>query len=154
MKKSKLLIAYASMLVAVVTALFIMNSSSHAHREDADYDKLVERLNYSTFEEFEVKKEEKDTFVLFVGQDGCGACEDLMPTLLEISSQDKVRQNIYYMNIQSSNNDSIKTDYGVIATPTLLFIQNGKVVHRMEGSAGENKDKKLIKKQFRNLNLI
>lgn len=156
MKKSRLIVAYSAIFLSMISALFIISISDEHHNEneEADYGELVTKLRYSTFEEFEVKKEKKDTFVLFVGQEGCGACKELLPTLLEMSNKNRRSQSIFYLDIERVNNSSIKTDYGITATPTMLFIKDGKIVDRLEGSAGEEMDAKLLLDQFESLNFI
>lgn len=78
----------------------------------------------------------KKSFILYAGSPRCSHCIELMPHLLEYIESSKIE--IYYLNSQTA---TYQENYGYFleeldlrATPTFLFIKEGKVIHREVGS--------------------
>jgi predicted bacteriocin transport accessory protein len=89
-----------------------------------------------TYELTKAFLESKKSFILYAGSPRCTHCINLMPSLLEYIESSKVE--IYYLNSLTA---TYQENYGYFleeldlkATPTFLFIKEGKVIHREVGT--------------------
>ncbi len=64
--------------------------------------------------------------------DWCGPCKMLAPILEELKDEIKI------IKVNVDQNEEIAMKYGVMSIPTLVFLKEGKLVHKMVGFS--NKD--------------
>lgn len=78
-----------------------------------------------SFKEFKQKIDNKDSFVLYIGNDHCSHCNKYMPTLKKVLEDYKV--TIYHIDNRKLKDDYIKfKEYiNISGTPTIVFIENG-----------------------------
>lgn len=66
----------------------------------------------------------------------CGPCKMIAPVLEKIASE--YEGKLIVAKVNTDENPDWATRYGVQGIPTLLFVQNGKVVHRQTGALPES----------------
>ncbi|MEB3219100.1 MAG: thioredoxin domain-containing protein [Nostocales cyanobacterium 94392] len=64
----------------------------------------------------------------------CGLCHIIKPLLLQFKSQ--CGEEIKLVDVNADDNFKLSTTYRLKTLPTLLLIQNGIVVYRLEGFRG------------------
>lgn len=64
----------------------------------------------------------------------CGLCRIIKPLLLQFKSQ--CGEEIKLVGVNADNNFKLSTAYRLTTLPTLLLIENGIVLHRLEGFSG------------------
>ena len=72
----------------------------------------------------------------------CGPCRMVAPTLDKIAQEHAGKLLVAKVNTDENNQWAMK--YGVQGIPTMLFVANGKVVHRQVGALPERVLKDLI----------
>lgn len=68
------------------------------------------------------------------GAPWCGLCHIIKPLLLQFKSQ--CGEEIKLVDVNADDNFKLSTTYRLKTLPTLLLIQNGTVVYRLEGFRG------------------
>lgn len=66
----------------------------------------------------------------------CGPCRMVAPILDKVSKE--YAGKLVVAKVNTDENPEWATRYGVEGIPTLLFVSNGKVVHRVVGALPEN----------------
>ena len=80
-------------------------------------------IYYSDFME---KIENKDSFVLVLGSDTCGACAQYKITMEDVMADKKVE--VFYLGIDKLTSDEyskIYSKYVITSTPTTIFFKDG-----------------------------
>lgn len=114
-----------------------------------------EKLVNVSGEDFKKKIENKDTFILIVGKDGCPFCEQYYPVL--ISVLEKYNVTAYRINLTklSAEEKAYLDDIAnVSGTPTTLFIADGKETTTLNRLVGSGVTKKTITSRFKSLGYI
>ena len=62
----------------------------------------------------------------------CGPCRGLSKTLEALSSEYEGKERMSKLNV--AYNPQVSVQFGITATPTLLFIKNGKVIDKQVGA--------------------
>lgn len=70
--------------------------------------------------------------VLFIKKTGCPPCTRLEPSMQTIAN--KYNGLIQTVSLDTAYDPSIYEKYNVDATPTILFVYNGKLVGKVEGA--------------------
>ena len=65
----------------------------------------------------------------------CGPCRMVAPVLEKIAGE--YENKILVAKVNTDENQQYAMQYGVQGIPTLLFIANGKIIHRQVGFGGE-----------------
>jgi len=68
------------------------------------------------------------------GAPWCGLCHIIKPLLLQFKSE--CGEEIKLVDVNADDNFKLSTTYRLKTLPTLLLIQNGTVVYRLEGFRG------------------
>lgn len=100
-----------------------------------------------SFNEFNKKIENKETFVLYVGNKGCHNCVNYEPKLKEVLKEYKI--TIYKLdNSKLSENEFNKLDekFSVSGTPTIMFINEGEEETTLNRIVGDTSKEKTIEK--------
>lgn len=66
----------------------------------------------------------------------CGPCKMIGPIIDEIGKE--YQDRVVVGKVDVDNNDETTTKYGIRNIPTVLFIQNGKVVDKMVGAGAKS----------------
>ena len=90
---------------------------------------MVQKVDSNNFQS-EVIDSDKLTIVDFYA-DWCGPCRKLAPIVEEIEQE--LSDKIKFTKINTDENIEVAKEYQVSGLPTLLVINNGKVVERMVG---------------------
>lgn len=61
----------------------------------------------------------------------CGPCKMVGPIIEEVSEEYK--DKVVVGKVDVDNNDEAATKYGIRNIPTILFIKNGEIVHKVVG---------------------
>jgi thioredoxin 1 len=69
--------------------------------------------------------------LVYFGAPWCGPCRMVEPLLTRFQSTWK--QGIKLVGINADDNLKLSSQYRITTLPTLLFFEDGKVVHRIEG---------------------
>ncbi|BAY85403.1 thioredoxin-related [Calothrix parasitica NIES-267] len=93
---------------------------------------MVLSVNERTFTK-EVLESEVPVLVNFEAP-WCGLCRIIKPLLLQFKSQ--CGEEIKLVGVNADNNFKLSTAYRLTTLPTLLLIENGIVLHRLEGFSG------------------
>ncbi len=119
-----------SLLLAIAILFIFTGCNKDSNLKEISYSKLNTMI------------ENKETFFFVVEKDGCHYCEEYVPKLEEVLSENNVVG--YVINISDlSEEDYEKFDkeYNVGGTPTTIFMVNGKEskMQRYEGNVSEDK---------------
>ena len=80
---------------------------------------------------------DSDTLTIIdVFADWCGPCKKLKPILLELSQEYDI--NVYEMDIDNPENETITGSLKIKCMPTLIFIRNSTEIKRLEGFRSKN----------------
>lgn len=147
MKKSKnLLFGLIILIFICLIIILIFNKDNHAKNGS-----LV-KLSY---QEVLDKVENEDDFILAVSQSTCSHCATYRPKLQEIAKDYGI--DIFYIDYDTEstkNQDKFLKEFDLSgATPTTLFIKNGKevsILSRIEGDLSESK----VIAQFKKMGFI
>lgn len=60
----------------------------------------------------------------------CGPCKTLKP-IVEKFAEDQTEVNVVMLNVDE--NSDIATEFGIRSIPTLIYLENGKIVNRVTG---------------------
>lgn len=104
------------------------------HRTETKYKETKE----ITYEEYEQKISNNETFILLLWQTGCSHCETFEPKLNKIIKQYNLE--IFSLNLHDLSDkeySTIKNKTFVSGTPTTVFIQDGKYVSKVVGDKDE-----------------
>lgn len=92
-------------------------------------EKMAARVNQEQFES-EVLKSELPVLVEFYS-DSCIPCKQLSPILGDL--EDDYEDKIKVVKVNVNFDADLAAEHGVMASPTILFFQNGKEVNRTRG---------------------
>lgn len=79
-----------------------------------------------SFDDLQLKLNDKDTFVLVIGSDTCSACAKYKTTMESVIKENKL--DIYYLDLDSLTEEEyskIYSKYVITSTPTTIFIKDG-----------------------------
>jgi len=96
-----------------------------AELKDLDYQSVLEKIA------------SKNSFVLYIYSDTCGACMSFKPVLEEFIQE---RNVTIYAVAKSLIEKGSPLDKEVRLTPTVLIISGGKTVAQLDPNSGEHKD--------------
>lgn len=66
----------------------------------------------------------------------CGPCKMIAPILAKIAAE--MNGKVVVAKVNTDENSEWAMRYGVQGIPTLLFVANGKILHRQVGAMAEN----------------
>lgn len=72
--------------------------------------------------------------VLDVWSPGCGPCRMMEPVVMDLASEYQGRVKVAELNAAEASRSAARL--GVMGTPTVLFLRNGREVHRVVGFVG------------------
>ena len=70
----------------------------------------------------------------------CGACKRMEPTIEKISKEVKV----YRINVNTEEGEKLAKEFGILGTPTILVVKEGKIRDVIIGTRDYTELKKLI----------
>lgn len=135
LKKGKKKINKGLKIVLIVSISFLIIGIG-ALGYDMYKNRYYKEINYT---EFFKMKEEKESFILVIKQNGCPHCDSYMPKVREITNEYKLK--IYYINTSKFTADESSAFSNFInynGTPTTVFIVSGDEVttsNRIDGNA-------------------
>ncbi len=94
---------------------------------------LIKHANDTNFEA-EVLKSDKPALVDFWAP-WCGPCRMVAPILDKIAQEQEGK--LVVAKVNTDENPEWASRYGVQGIPTMLFVANGKIVHRQVGALSE-----------------
>lgn len=100
-----------------------------------------------TLNEFKEKINNKDSFVLYVGNEKCTHCVSYKPVLEKVL--DDYNINIYHLNnrkLRDKELSEFKNYVSISGTPTVLFIENGEEETTLNRITGETTREETIEK--------
>lgn len=83
-------------------------------------------LKEISYNKFKSMIDKKESFIVYIGQEGCSACAAFNPTFKEVLKEYNI--TAYYINITDLSNDemsSLKDVVSFTGTPTVAFITKG-----------------------------
>lgn len=141
MKKNNIIITITIIGIILITFLVL------SYQENKNNGELIE-LNYDEVTE---KLDNKEDFILVISQSTCSHCATYKPKLKEIAADYDF--DIYFINIDlqsKKNKEKFLKDFHLSgATPTTMFIKNGKedsLLNRIEGDISTKKATEKFKK--------
>ena len=132
MKKNIIIIAIALLLIGIGTFfLYATNNPSYSNIKVLSIDELKEKIN------------NEDSFILIFTQDGCTHCKAFIPVANKVGQKYNITfYDFSITNISEENKAYLKNVAFATATPTTVFIENGKeksTLNRLEGNVQEYK---------------
>ena len=134
MNKKNFFIVFFVLIIAMAFFLLTYNSNNKSSGEliEVNYDKLVDMVDNN------------DSFILVVSQSTCSHCATYKPKLIDISGEYGI--DISYINYDTEDEDTQKQFLKEFklsgATPTTMFIKDGKeasMLNRLEGDLAEDR---------------
>lgn len=129
----KRILKYLSVLLVLIITLTGCSSNSDNHIKEI------------TFNQFEEKMKNKETFALYIGNEGCSHCISYLPTLKEVLKEYDV--TIYHLDnskLSDSEYSKFKSYVNISGTPTILFITNGEEETTLNRIVGETSKQETI----------
>ena len=102
--------------------------SEPVHVKDADFENVVLRANVPVIVDFWAP--------------WCGPCKMVAPTLDKIAGEQAGK--LLVAKVNTDENPAWAMKYGVQGIPTMLFMSNGKVVHKQVGAMPEGMFRKVL----------
>lgn len=118
MNNKKGLIVIITLFVIVLAFILVLvfkNINKENYLIDISYNELKEKID------------NEETFVLYIGKEGCSACEDFNPKFKSIINKYKIKT--YYLDLAKYSDEEEKyvvKNISFSGTPTVLFMINGK----------------------------
>ena len=106
----------------------IEESSSYLYD---DYGLLT--YEFDSTDDYDVKINDKDSFILFVYREGCFGCQKLSPAIKDYID-DNEGAIVYSMKteiINSSPNHSLYKTENISGTPWIILVENGNIVYKV-----------------------
>lgn len=100
-----------------------------------------------SLDDFKGKLANKESFVLYVGNDGCSACNSYMPTLESVIKEYNI--TIYHLDnskLSSKEFAEFTTYLNISGTPTVAFIKNGEEETTLNRITGVTSKERTIEK--------
>ena len=97
-------------------------------------DTKVIEVTEKTFE-YEVLKSDKKVFIDFYAS-WCGPCQMFAPVVDEVSNE---IDSVKFVRIDTDEENNLAEKYGIYSIPTIIIIENGKEIKRVEGYMNKNK---------------
>jgi len=72
----------------------------------------------------------------------CGPCKMIAPTLEKLAKEHAGK--LLVAKVNTDENPQWATQYGVQGIPTMLFVANGKIVHRQTGALPEGMMREIV----------
>ena len=110
--------------------------------------KLNDYTNIS-YNEFNIKKENKDSFPLVIGSSTCSACASYKVKMTQFIEENQIE--VFYIDIsklEESEYNNLKTEISFTGTPTTVFYKEGKLTSYYNRLAGDE-DMNIIKAIFK-----
>ena len=123
------------LFISIICVLFITGcgNKKSTHIKDISLKKLEEKLN------------NKESFVLYVGNEQCSHCVAYMPTLTKVL--DKYNIDIYHLDnskLSEKEYTKFKEYINISGTPTIVFIENGEEETALNRIVGEKTESDTI----------
>ena len=115
--------------IAIVFLISACNSSS-SNIIDISSDDLKQKIN------------NKETFILYIGNDNCSHCISYKPVLESVLKKYKIK--IYHLD----NTKYEINDFNIEGTPTVLFVEKGEeetTLNRINGEISKEKTIEILK---------
>lgn len=101
---------------------------------------MINELSMGTFDDA-VFKSEKPVLIDFFAT-WCGPCKMLAPVLEELSEDLKDKAAVYKVDVDK--NADLADRFRIMSVPTLMFVKNGKIQTRIEGTRDTDELKELL----------
>ena len=105
---------------------------------------MLSLLNDTNFDD-EISDPNHPVFIVKMGATWCGPCHAIEPTLNEIS-KDYEERGVKVYNVDVDQSEMLAQKYTIRSIPTLLFINNGKVVEKTVGMQTKEKITNILDK--------
>jgi len=108
-------------IIAIVLATIILILFGGEDSETNS--KYLKKISY---QEVINKFDNKEDFILYVGQEGCSACKLFNPNFIKVIDKNKV--TVYYLDLSTIKNDeynNLQNYILITGTPTVVFITDG-----------------------------
>lgn len=100
-----------------------------------------------SLDDFKGKLANKESFVIYVGNDGCSACNSYMPTLESVIKEYNI--TIYHLDnskLSSKEFAEFTTYLNISGTPTVAFIKNGEEETTLNRITGVTSEERTVEK--------
>ena len=106
-----------------------------------------EGIKEISFAEFKEKMINKDTFALYIGNEGCSHCVSYLPTLKSVVNEYNI--TLYHLDnskLSKDESSSLKNYISITGTPTVAFITDGEEETTLNRIVGEASKEETIKR--------
>jgi len=108
-------------------------------------------LKEITFNELYELLDAKETFILEIFQDGCSHCTVFTPRFKTVLKDYNVEaKSLNFSSITEKQYNKFTSDFGSVATPTVIFIKDGEEKTRINRIIGEASKNEIIRKLKQN----
>ena len=106
----------------------------------------VEYLKELTFEELEVKLQNKEDIILEIVQTGCSNCTAFTPTFESVLNEYEIQAYSLNISYLSDAGADWLESYNVDGTPTVIFFEKGEETSTMKRIVGNQSREKVVSK--------
>lgn len=110
-----IIIILCVIVIGFISILILKNINKKDYLVDINYTELKEKMD------------NKETFIAYIGKEGCSACEGFNPKFKRIINKYKIKT--YYVDLSKYSNEEqqfIVQNISFTGTPTVAFIIDGK----------------------------
>ena len=126
-------------VLLLVLLIFLCSSCGKSNFKELSYSELNKKM------------ENNETFFFVVIKDGCQHCEAFIPKVEEVLKEyDIVGYKLNYSNLSEKDDEEFFEKFGISATPTTVFIKDGKEISILQRIEGNVSKEKLIDKLKKN----
>lgn len=125
---------FKSLVIIFISVLFLTGCSSD--------NKYIKEISLDDFKE---KMANKETFAIYIGNEGCSHCVAYKPTLEKVLKDYKI--TIYHLDnskLSEEEFSEFKTYINISGTPTVAFITNGEEETTLNRIVGETSSENTI----------
>lgn len=140
--KNRFVITCIIVITILLGIIIIFKKDEQSYLIDTTYSEVKEKIN------------NKESFILYIHQTTCGACQAFLPRLNKVINSNKI--NVYALNLSNlEENDYIDFDntISIVGTPTIIFYENGIELDESTRIVGAKQETIIINK-FKNMGYI
>ena len=131
-------------IIVLMIGLFLITGCSLNSKTSKTYKDI-------SYDEYNEKLENKDSFVVLLWQTGCSHCEEFEPVLNDVVNEyDLEVYGLNMANLEPDQAEKVKNKTFISGTPTLVYFKDGTNEEKMVGK----KSKEQLVKFFENIGYI
>ncbi|MDD4036224.1 MAG: thioredoxin family protein [Bacilli bacterium] len=139
MKQKKTIIYIAIAAIILALSIIVYTQNKDIKTADKNVSKYLKEINYTELKNLLTQKE---TFVLYIGNESCPNCNNYLPRLIDVIKEYKIE--VKYLNtnkLSLKEKPEFEKDIYITGVPTTIFINDGEeisTINRIDGAQSKD----------------